>query len=110
LDSSSRIDYAPTLPVNQYVRETFGGADQNPFDLLRRQIRIRFQHLRDNRRNNGRGKRGPVNILVMLGNDLFMPQAESDNLANRMTRPIQRGIEFWVNTRIVFDDLVQITI
>src|ERR1051325_6922568 len=65
-DGAARGDDAPALSVDLYVGEALGRVDEYALDLLRREVRVGFEHARDRRGDDGRGERSPVHELVVL--------------------------------------------
>src|SRR5215208_6608751 len=81
LNCFPRHNYTPALPLHFYARHTLGGIDENALDLLRRQLWVRLEHASNDRRDNRRGERSPIDKFVMFVDNVLFAKFDSNELA-----------------------------
>src|SRR5690242_19280181 len=101
LDGPARIDNSPTLSLDLNVAHAFSSFDEHSFDLLRRQIRICFEHVRDDRRYDWRGERRSIDVFVVLVDDVAFAQLDRNELSQKRNAQIDSFVDIFVEPSIL---------
>src|SRR5215211_7499038 len=97
LDGAAGGDDAPALAVYLDVGQPLGRLDEDALDLLRREVRVGFEHAGDGRGDDGRGERGAVDELVVLADDVGLVELDRDELADEVLGERARVIDVAVH-------------
>ena len=80
LDRPPGGNNTPALSIDLDFGDALRRVDEDPFDLLRRQTWIRFQHAGTNRRNNRRREGSSIDVLIVAADYVPFTQLDRDQL------------------------------
>src|SRR5262249_27114767 len=94
LDGLERIENAESLSIEIGAAKTLRRREKNVLDRRRFEVGVRFDHLRDDRRDARGCERRPVDVLVRRSDDLLVAYSGFDGSSNACGLAIGgRGIE-----------------
>src|SRR5262249_27924882 len=101
----SQLSQSPPDKINETSPDR--RSYQREFDLVRFQIRSRFQYLCGDGRHNWRCEACTVDVLVVTAYDIVIPDLQPHDLPQQVRRKFCRVIQIFVDSRMTSDDLPQ---